>query len=343
MIQANGLMITSSVEEIISTLKTQLALNGIQRFYKTIQTNRNVMTCCPFHKNGQEHKPSFGILESDGTCHCFACGWVGSLSEMISNCFGYDDLGNYGSKWLVRNFVSVSFSERPALDLNIDRHKNVPQQNYVTEAELDAYRYTHNYLYERGLTDEIIELFDLGYDHNTDSITFPVRDINGHCLFVARRKVKYKRYEYPAGVKKPLYGLYEITKWFDSFSKDHSEALSIDFDDDVDSSRPIGVNFPQEVIICEGMFDALTCWVYGKQAVALNGLGNDLQFKQLRELPCRELILATDMDEAGLKARERIKKNVPNKLVKQYIWDINVAKDVNGMSKEFFDNLHANF
>jgi 5S rRNA maturation endonuclease (ribonuclease M5) len=91
------------------------------------------------------------------------------------------------------------------------------------------------------------------------------------------------------------------------------------------------------------MIDAITCWVYGKPALALNGTGNDLQFKQLSELPCRCLILATDMDEAGLKARERIKQNVKNKIIKEYIWDINMAKDINDMSKEQFNKLQEYF
>ena len=137
------------VKTIISELKYELEQHGIKRFYKTIETPNNVMVCCPFHKNGQEHKPSFGILESDGTCHCFACGWVGSIQEMISLCFGYNDMGKFGNKWLIKHFVSASVSERPALDLNFDRHKKVLPQQYVTEDELDAYRYIHPYMYER--------------------------------------------------------------------------------------------------------------------------------------------------------------------------------------------------
>jgi DNA primase len=97
--------------------------------------------------------------------------------------------------------------------------------------------------------------------------------------------------------------------------------------------------FPKEVIVCESMIDALTAWQYGKYAVALNGLGTALQFKQLRDLPCRKIILATDADEAGMQARERIMKNVSNKLITQYVWDVHVAKDLNDMDKEMFDNL----
>ena len=72
--------------------------------------------------------------------------------------------------------------------------------------------------------------------------------------------------------------------------------------------------------------------------MALNGLGNDLQFKQLRELPCRKYILATDNDSAGMKARKRIRNNVRNKLITEYKFPPN-RKDINDLTKEEFDNL----
>ena len=91
------------------------------------------------------------------------------------------------------------------------------------------------------------------------------------------------------------------------------------------------------------MIDALTCWVYGKPAVALNGLGNKLQMQQLREMPNRKFILATDMDEAGLRAREFIKAALRNKIVTEYRWDLKIAKDINDMTKDYFDSLQDNF
>lgn len=312
-----GHIITDETEDIIIELRKQLSLNGVNRFAKIIKSGYNLQTNCPFHKDGQERKPSFGINIKTGECHCFGCGWVGHISEMISNCFGKDDLGNYGNKWLIQNFVSFSVSERPALDLDFNRSVNVPQPKYIEEAELDSYRYTHPYMYKRKLTDEIIDLFDIGYDKNTDCITFPIRDINGNTLFIARRSVKTKFFNYPTNVEKPVYGLYECNI----------------------CAKTIKNWFPDEIIICESMIDALTCWVYGRYAVALNGLGNDLQFKQLNNMPCRKFILATDMDEAGLKARERIKKALKNKLVTEYVWDVNVAKDINDMDKDYFDKL----
>lgn len=323
MIQINNNYITADERDILIELRKQLALKGINRFAKIIVSGDNIQTNCPFHNEGQERKPSFGILikqkgkEQSGTCHCFACGWTGSFAEMVSNVFGYDDLGLYGSKWLVRNFLTVQIENRPDILDDPDYMRkslmiHPVDKPYITEPELDKFRQYHTYMWKRKMTPEVVEIFDIGYDKDTNCITFPVRDEYGNCVFVARRSVVSKFFNYPQNAEKPVYGLYELS---------------------------MQIPYPDEVIICESMIDAITCWVYGKYAVALNGLGNDLQFKQLRHMPNRKFILATDMDKAGQTARTRLKKQLCNKLVSEYIWDVNMAKDINDMSQEQFLNL----
>ena len=241
---------------------------------------------------------------------------------------------------LVAQELCNSREERKDVEITFERdsvsrkssildNSNSNQLTYVSEEELDSYRYTHPYMYKRKLTDDVIERFDIGYDKNTRCITFPVRNINGKTLFIARRSVVSKFFNYPQGVEKPLYGLYEIMQTREQRKK---------------YLKPEYVD-PQEIIVCESMIDALTCWVYGKYAVALNGLGNYLQFEQLRNLPCRELILATDNDEAGAKARERIRKYVKNKIISQYDYDSfpDGAKDINDLTKEQFEALRKIF
>lgn len=329
MIQINNSYITEDINNILIELRKQLDLKGIKLFSKIIVSGDNIQTNCPFHNGGQERKPSFGILskqkgnEEAGTCHCFACGWTGSFAEMVSNIFGYDDLGLYGGKWLVRNFLTVQVENRPDIlegfngrnNFNTNCISNNSTSNttaFISEEELDKYRVYHPYMWKRKMTPEVVEIFDIGYDKDTNCITFPVRDEYGNCVFVARRSVISKFFNYPQNAEKPVYGLYELSQL---------------------------TNYPDEVIICESMIDTITCWVYGKYAVALNGLGNDLQFKQLRSMPNRKFILATDMDKAGQSARVRLKKQLTNKLVSEYIWDIKMAKDINDMTKEQFLGL----
>ena len=259
---------------------------------------------------------------SAGTFHCFACGETHSLQEVISYCFGHTDdlIGTFGWKWLLKNFATVQVEERK--DVEIDFSRSVRTDNsrddrrYVREEELEQYRYIHPYMYKRGLTDDIIDLFDIGYDNINRCITFPVKDVQGNCLFLARRSVLGKYFNYPAGAVKPLYGLYEYYRMIPENNDD--------------------------VIVTESMLDALSFWTIGKYAVALNGLGNELQFQQLRELPCRKLILATDNDEAGVKARKRIRENIHNKLITEYIFPDN-RKDANECTKEELMNLQEVF
>jgi len=332
--QIENVQFNVELADILTELQAQLRINNIPLLQKMKDISGDIMVQCPYHGNGQERRPSAGISKSTGVFHCFACNEVHTLPEVISHCFGHyeDAFGSFGWKWLNKNFASVQVEERKDVELDFGRvnsniglpdnsiapnsKKNNRDSQYVTEEELDKYRYTHPYWKKRGITDaSIIELFDLGYDASTDCITFPIRDVNGRCLFVARRSTKTKYFNYPQGVEKPVYGLFEIHQL---------------------------EQFPKEIIVCESMLDALTAWQYGKYAVALNGLGNERQFRELQELPCRKLILATDNDSAGLRARERIRKNVKNKIITEYVFPKG-KKDLNELTAQEFNYLEEVF
>lgn len=331
------------LSDILTELVNQLRANNIPLIAKQRDSGDHIQITCPYHSNGMERKPSAGLRKSDGILHCFACGEVHTLPEVISHCFGHDEdlIGTWGWQWLIRNFAIVQVEERKDVELDFSRDKKASNNNrvvnrvnnYISDEELDKYRYIHPYMKKRGLTDEVIAMFDIGYDRNTDCITFPVRDIRGNCLFIARRSVKTKFFNYPEGVEKPLYGLYELE--LNSYVTKAYKQL--------DGSVKFESGYPKEVIVCESMFDALSFWTIGKYAVALNGLGNELQFQQLRNLPCREIILATDMDERGLAARERIRKNLNGtKLIAEYFFPEG-RKDANDCTKEELQNLKKHY
>ena len=337
----NDIQFNVELNEILIELKNELNSNGIELLSKMKDGPTHIQVCCPYHNNGMERRPSAGIRKEDGIFHCFACGEIHSLQEVISYCFGHTDdiVGSFGWQWLIRNFTTVQVEERK--DVVLDFMRNIRGSRrcanlYITEEELNKYRYIHPYMYKRGLTDEIIDLFDIGFDSGSQCITFPVRDIHGNCLFVARRSVKTKFFNYPEGVEKPLYGLYEYYK--DIHDKTYVGKFN---GQEITSGKYFLQSIP--IIVCESMLDALSFWTVGKYAVALNGLGNELQFKQLRELPCRKIILATDMDERGLAARKRIRLNIQNtKIITEYIFPKG-RKDANECTKEELMNLEEIF
>ena len=218
----NDVVFNVDLDTVLTELISQLRANGINLIQKRRDGPTHIQICCPYHNNGQERRPSAGLRKEDGMFHCFSCGEVHTLPEVISHCFGYSDdiVGKFGWQWLLKNFATVQVEERKGIELDLVRNvnnnhnRNGNTRQYVSEEELDKYRYTHPYMYKRRLTDEIIELFDIGYDKDTDCITFPVRDVTGNTLFVARRSVKSKFFNYPEGVEKPLYGLYEYYSMF---------------------------------------------------------------------------------------------------------------------------------
>lgn len=324
MLRIGNVVITTPVIDIINVLKQELDLRGINLLNKIVPGPNNIQVTCPVHNNGQERKPSCGISTSakqsveTGTVHCFTCGYRATLTEFISRCFGRNDRGEFGKNWLIKKFVSVQINERADLELNFGRKQGLVEEfEYVSEEELDSYRYTHPYLYQRGMTDEIIERYDLGYDsgfklpgtvNTIETVTFPVRDINGNTLFVARRAIHQKLFYYPQDVDKPIYGIYELDKT------------------------------AKEVIVCESMFNALTCQVYGKQAVALLGLGTESQYKQLEKLPCRKLIIGLDPDNAGFKAGQKLKQRLQGKKIISFL-DVPQGKDINDLTEQEFNKL----
>ena len=316
MIKINNTIYELDLIDIIKELKEQLAINEIYLFNTIKELPEDLMVSCPFHKEGQERKPSCGIRKEDGWCHCFTCGESCSLEQMISRCFGVDDLGQYGLNWLKNNFLGDILQERHII-LDTDRKslKNDCRANYISEKELEQYRFYHPYMFERKMSEEVIDIFDIGYDAKMQAITFPVRDKEGNCLFIARRSVNIKWFNYPSDVEKPVYGIYELYQLKE---------------------------FPKEVYICESMIDAITLWVHKKYAVALNGLGTKRQIDELNKMPCRKFILATDNDEAGQKARKNLRKNIKGKLVTELVLPSN-RKDINECTEDEIENFLEKF
>lgn len=346
MIKLQDTLIQADTQSVLDMLKFDLAQHGVDRFHIFRNNGENIQTNCPFHKNGQERKPSFGVNGEIDKCHCFSCGWAGTIEEMISELYGYQDEGKFGKRWLIKRFNTVEIETRKnimegfnARKINLSRgiyrstkttskgksgemgevaRRNGDEKSgaleerdetvitEITEEELDKYRYIHPYMYERGLTDELIERFDIGYDDERDEITFPVRDIEGRCVFIAGRSVERKFFRLPKGKDKPVYQGYRF------ISGDYKKAY-----------------------ITESFLNCITCWKYDKPSMATIGTGNKKQYEIFNNLPVREYVLAFDPDEAGRKATERFRKYVHGKIIKELVYPDD--RDINDLQEEFLN------
>lgn len=305
-----NVIIQAELQTVLELLRADCEQKDIHIFKQIKPASSNIQVTCPFHSGGQEKKASFGIHRETGNCHCFTCGWAGSLSKCISEIHGRYDDGDFGARWLSKNFSSVTIEERARLKVNMSRGSKTkkPVIDYVSESELSSYRYYHDYMWERVLTKRVIGMFDVGYDKNTDCVTFPVCDTTGGCVFVARRSVRVKYFHYPEDAVKPVYGLYHCIK--------------------------LGV---KKAVITESIFNCLTLWKLGIPAVSLLGLGSDTQYEELKKSPIRLFVLALDPDKRGQDAQEKLRKSLSSSKVLSTVLYDNEKEDINDLGERFLD------
>lgn len=300
-------VINTPIQTLVELLRQQLFISRIDKLDSIEVKQNNIRVTCPIHKNGKERTPSCEILLEDkgltsaGTVHCFGCGYKAGFVKFVADCLGCSF--RRATEWVLSvSTYSLKENARDIIDIELNRNINqLSKVSPVTLGELREYDYVHQYMYKRKLTDEIIEKFEVGYDPKLDAITFPVY-VDGECQFVAKRRVKFKMFDMPKINPKPIYGLDYITE--------------------------------NEVIVCESVINALTCWSYGKQAIALFGTGSDYQVDILNKIGPRKLILAFDGDEAGQRAFKRVSKKLTDKIVTYY--KLPDGKDINDLSKDEF-------
>lgn len=323
MIQIDEDVYNIDLRDLLKRLRNDIyKKNGRSLFnYISEQNKTSIKVTCPIHKRGQETKPSC-FVSTNGLVHCFSCNYSSNIYKMISELlYNRFDGGLAGKKYIERHY-KLDKEDIRDFNLNelfdkVERNRNGVKEvkKIISEDELEKYRYFHPYMHKRHLTDEIIEKFDIGFDNNykyfektVPCITMPVKDIEGDVITIIRRAVRYKRFFIENAIKKPIYGIYEITK---------------------EKGSP--------VYITESVFNCLTLWTWGFEAVALIGLGNDYQINILKKLPNRLFYLCMDGDAAGRGAAEKIKQKLYNKVV--FNIDMLDDMDVNDLTKEQFLEL----
>lgn len=298
---------------------------------------------CPFHNNGQERRPSCGCsLEGGyingrelqpGTFNCFSCGAKYSFARGIKEILAlkgtsiemHPDLAPYvegqvnveDHSLLPPELISGLINKYAVDDL---RMRTLQKVDYVSEEELAKYRFYVPYMFQRKLTEEVINRYDIGYDANfippgrmkpLPSVTFPVHDMQGRTLFICRRSIEGKFFHIPTNIEKSVFGLYELPP----------------------NTR--------EVIVCESVFNALTAVVYGHPAVALLGTGTPHEIDQLKKAGIASIVLCLDNDEAGRKGAERLKKALSGYAM---VWTMPMptdGRDVNDLTKEEFEMYYS--
>jgi hypothetical protein len=301
--------IEAPIHTILTTLKSELH-NGLLKDIGT-EINDNIPVTCPSHKGGKENKPSCYIYcrkDNDkveyGRVHCFTCGYSVGLPEFIGDCFGQTE--EFGKSWLVSRFGTVIENDPDYLEpIILEKCK----KRYMDESILNNYMFYHPYMWQRGLSKEVVDRFGVGYDKSHNAITFPVWDESGNLVMITSRNVSTKYFHIEKNKDKPVYLLNFINN------------------DRID-----------RVYVCESQINALTLWSWGYPAIALFGTGSSYQYDILNKSGIRSYVLCFDGDPAGQKGMSRFITNIRDDVLVSYV-PIPNGKDVNDLSKSQFETL----
>lgn len=153
-------------------------LPKLLRFIKPSGTN-NMGGPCPFHKGGQEKTPSFYINVDNGLFYCHACGVKGTFVQLLKS------LGARADK--IELLQKLADEEqplkKPAAVLNHHATRT------ISETILGVLDYCPTSLIEAGFDKKLLHKLDIGFDHETMRVTYPIRDLYGTLVGISGRTV----------------------------------------------------------------------------------------------------------------------------------------------------------
>jgi len=129
-------------------------------------SGENIMMSCPLHIH-KDNSPSFGINVETGQWNCFTCGHSGNSIESLSYILHMPELLK------LFNYTSTTeLVNRLKFKLNGKNIKKEETPKYFVQYYM--MNYVHDYLGNRGISKEIAEKFNIGFDPIQKAVVFPV-------------------------------------------------------------------------------------------------------------------------------------------------------------------------
>lgn len=275
------------VMEILLNLQAELRRRDGYQITDINDIGTDIMINCPFHGEGRERTPSFGIIKEDkhtsqgklskGYGNCFACGAKMSLHKLVEAVLQVQP--EDANDWLEASGYRVQTNElyETLTQLTPAEDKlKIPESQY-TKGYIE-------YMSERGISPRIAEVFDLG--HVTNALVIPIKDRHGVVRMLIHRFIE------------PVYG----RKFHNTSGANKDELLH---------GRWELFNYPTMLkrpylFIVESSIDMILMWQAGYATVAtMQATPTAKQLEQINSIPIKNIVIATDNDEAGMKAIPR--------------------------------------
>ena len=347
-----------AVEEIRSRLDI---VDVISKYVILKKRGMNYLGLCPFHN---EKTPSFIVSPQKGIFKCFGCGKGGDVISFLIEIKGESYID------VIRDLARQFNIELPKSNANYEKNKN--KRERIIEAlgaaqkmftknllEHSSAKTAYSYLMNRGITEEIIKKYGLGYSLNSyDVVTKGLSEYGEDILVEAGLIVKRDNQEnayfdrFRDRLMIPIFDEKGNVVGFGSrtLKKDDDGPKYINSPDSYIYNKSkilYGFNFAansirtnDSVLIMEGYFDVITAQANGvENAVATCGTALTPEHVKLisRYCPSRKIYLAFDTDKAGQNATNRgaevIKQQLSN------LGDIKQYSDMGAVAS--FDEINS--
>lgn len=311
-------------KDTISEIKNSVnIIDIIGEVVALIKSGRNYLGLCPFHG---EKTPSFNVVEDKQFYHCFGCGKSGDVFKFIEEYRGVsfseaaEILAERSGMPLRTTSIERPIQKNPHQDL-YDIHTEAAKFYHAILMTTKMGEEARQYLYQRGLTDEVIKHFHLGlapaegnylyqsmrekfneetisnsglfnlsdnhliYDAFTDRIMFPLTNDTGQVIAFSGRIWKPTESDSHQAKYKNTRGTLIFNKSYELYHLDKAKA---------------SVKKQHEVYLMEGFMDVIAAYRAGiENAVA--SMGTALTPEHIQHLSrfTKKIVLTYDGDKAG--------------------------------------------
>src|SRR5437667_11362775 len=326
-----GLFSTSTLEQIRAASDI---VDVIGSYLPLKRAGANFVALCPFHK---EKTPSFNVHPHRQIFHCFGCHKGGDVFTFVQE---YENVSfpEAVQRLAERARIPLEFEKDPGAQKHrflketlLLIHEQITRRWQTALAQETAGQTARDYLKQRGVSDEAVKLFRLGYapdawddtvnwarskgheltvveqaglilrkessDHYYDRfrgrLIFPICDEQGRVIAFSGRILSgdEKTAKYVNSPETPIF-----TKGKVFFGLDKSKRAILD------------AGF---AIICEGQLDLIACYMGGVQnVVAPQGTAFTPDHARILKRYVDEVVPRFDLDNAGQKAAVRVEESL---------------------------------
>jgi DNA primase len=316
-------------DEFIDRLRSESDIVSILSDYVPLKKKgKNYWGCCPFH---HENTPSFSVTPDKGFFYCFGCQSGGNVFNFLMK---VENISFFDAVKILAQKMNIPLPQKEKTPQEIAREREASKLYRANEMAREFFyacltktaygKQAREYLLSRGVTDEVIDSFKIGfapsswdklvhafsergiahdvllkagliverssgdgvYDRFRNRIMFPICDIRGKVVGFGGRVLDDSQPKYLNSPETPVFNKRHILFGFDAAHKFIKE-----------SGR---------AIVVEGYMDAITAHTFGIQNVVAS-LGTAFSVEQAKLLlrNTTEIFFAYDSDAAGQNATMR--------------------------------------